>query len=347
MKIIADSNLALLDKTFAGHGEILRIPGRDIQPKHLHEADVLLVRSISRVNKGLLAGSGVRFVGSATIGTDHLDTEWLDSNGIAWASAPGCNAVAASQYTLAMILLACERLGRQPDKQSVGIIGHGNVGSRLHQLLVMMGITCVSCDPPLQESGTRGLVSMTEALAQDVVSLHVPLTRDGPCPSYQMINQNSLEAMPKGALLVNSARGDVSHGDALLDSLQKGRIHAALDVWPGEPGIETDLLDATVLASPHVAGYSVEGKQNGTMQIYDAFCRWLGTEPPVALNRSREKPIESIKDANDLAGSITRSCDVAADDSAIRQLMGLAPAEVATGFDQLRKTYRLRHDVPV
>lgn len=347
MKIFADSNLVYLDQTFARHGDIVRIPGRNIKANQVRGADVLLVRSISQVNQALLAGSGIKFVGTATIGTDHLDTDWLDENGIRWASAPGCNADAASQYTLAMILLACERLERDPKKQTVGIIGHGNVGSRLRHLLDALGIPSVACDPPLKDRGWPGLVSMDEALAQDIVSLHVPLTRDGPCPTFQMINKLTINQMHQGALLVNSSRGDVTHGGALLVALHSGQLQAALDVWPGEPAIDTALVQASVVASPHVAGYSVQGKQSGTLQIYESFCEWQGIETSPVVTAPSERQTGSDYDPDQLAHLIIHSCEVARDDSDIRRLAGLPPGDVAAGFDQLRKTYRLRHDVPL
>jgi erythronate-4-phosphate dehydrogenase len=186
---------------------------------------------------------------------------------------------------------------------------------------------------------------MDEALSQDIVSLHVPLTFDGPCPTHQMINRQTLKKMHQGALLVNSSRGDVTDGGALLESMHRGHVHAALDVWPGEPGIDTALLDATIAASPHVAGYSVEGKQNGTLQIYAAFCRWLEIEAPMAVTGTGEQANGSSDSPAQLARLIIQSCDVVEDDLAIRRLSGLPPGEVAAGFDQLRKTYRLRHDV--
>ncbi|NNE06585.1 MAG: 4-phosphoerythronate dehydrogenase, partial [Xanthomonadales bacterium] len=275
------------------------------------------------------------------IGTDHLDTQWLDDQGITWSAAPGCNADAAAQYTLAMILLACERLEHDIQKRGVGIIGYGNVGSRLRRLLNSLGVANVACDPPLQDQGTKGLVSMDEALDHDIVSLHVPLTRNGPYPTRHLINRQNLKQVREGALLVNTSRGDVIESNALLHSLQNGRLNAALDVWPNEPAISTQLLDATVVASPHVAGYSFEGKQNGTLQIYHAFCNWLGIEHESWPNQQKLVPVNPA----DLAKSLTRSCAVETDDRNIRRLGGLPPDEVASGFDNLRKDYRLRHDI--
>ena len=185
MDMVADKNLALLDRTFGRHGAIHRVPGREIRPGHVRDADVLLLRSVTRANRDLLADSRVKFIGTATIGTDHLDIPFLEERGIRWASAPGCNADAAAQYSLAMAWLACRRTGKDLRDLSVGIIGRGNVGSRLQHLLNALDIPSVACDPPLQEAGEQGLVDAGTALSQPVVSLHVPLTRDGPCPTFR------------------------------------------------------------------------------------------------------------------------------------------------------------------
>jgi erythronate-4-phosphate dehydrogenase len=319
--------------------------GRSLDRQHLISADALITRSITRVDAGLLEGTPVRFVGTTTIGTDHLDTSWLEQQGITWASAPGCNADAAAQYTLAMVWLACERLGRNPSDQSVGIIGRGNVGSRLQKLLNVLGISCVANDPPLADSGTSGLVSLDEALAQDIVCLHVPLTRHGPHPTFRMIGLERLAQMHDLPLLVNTARGDVLDGAALLSQLRNGRLHAALDVWPGEPGIDPELVKATTVATPHVAGYSIDGKLNGTLMIYKAFCAWLDELPVTAVDddsevleldfRAVDKPISSALEA---------ACFVQRHDSAMRRLTDLAPSERATMFDRLRREYPSRRD---
>ena len=337
LKIVADANLVLLEDTFGKHGTITRIPGREIRNDHVRNADVLLLRSVTWANEGLLEGSRVTFVGTATIGTDHLDIPYLANRGIKWASAPGCNADAASQYTLAMMWLACERLGRDIRNESVGIIGHGNVGTRLHRLLDVLEIPSVACDPPLARQGTEGLVSMQEVLAQPIVSVHVPLTVSGPFPTWHMINSTILQQMQGGALLVNTSRGDVTNGDALLAALKHGDIHAALDVWPGEPELDRNLLAATTASSPHVAGYSIEGKRSGSLMIYRAFRNWLELQddwnPP-----DQEKPLETVLDPNhDPVGRMLElCCGVGSDDLALRQS--------SSNFDGLRKNYRLRRD---
>ncbi len=345
MRIVIDRNIPGVDKTFAHHGDIERVDGRSLDRQQLINADALITRSITRVDAGLLEGTPVRFVGTATTGTDHLDTNWLEQQGITWASAPGCNADAAAQYTLAMVWLACERLERNPQEQSIGIIGRGNVGSRLQKLLAVLGLYCVANDPPLADSGMRGLVSLDEALSQDIVCLHVPLTRHGPHPTFRMMGSKQLTQMNDSALLVNTARGDVLDGAVLLQQLRSGRMHAALDVWPGEPQIDPELVKATTVATPHVAGYSDDGKLNGTLMVYQAFCAWLDV-PAIAPfnndNKVLDIDLRSVK--NPVASALNAACFVQKQDSAMRRLTDLVAIERAMVFDSLRREYPSRRD---
>ena len=345
MKIIVDQNVTDAEHTFALHGEVIRVDGRRLERNQLESADALIIRTVTKVNAGLLADTPVRFVGTASIGTDHLDIPWLESQGIKWASAPGCNADSAAQYTLAMIWLACQRLGLEPAGLSVGIIGRGNVGSRVQKLLNTLGSTTVANDPPLADRGERGLVSLDEALAQDVVCLHVPLTREGPCPTWRFIDQRALALLPDGAMLLNSARGDVVDGDSMLPELLGGRLQAALDVWPGEPLIDSRLLAKTIVATPHVAGYSNEGRRNGTLMVYRAFCDWAG-EPPLANSELPGKlPILTIGKGEDaLSKAFDASCFVKQHDQAMRKLLPLTIGQRAIEFDRLRRNYPQRRD---
>jgi erythronate-4-phosphate dehydrogenase len=369
MHALADRNIARLDQTFGQELTLTRFEGRSLDRNQLGDAEVLLVRSVTPVDENLLSGSRVRFVGSATIGTDHLDTDWLERNGIVWAAAPGCNADAAAQYTLAMMMLACRRLGRRLAAQRVGIIGHGNVGSRLRRLLDVLGVETRVNDPPLLAAG--GLdpgvraASLEEALAGDIVSLHVPLTRGGRWPTAGMIDARAFSKIHPGALLVNASRGGVVDGTALGQALAQQRVFAALDVWPGEPNVDADLLAAITVASPHVAGYSVEGKERGTRMIFDAFRRWRtraghtvpdpgGVNGTVSTDRSGSEsaPERSAERSGSVALSMTvesgdivtdavlRATGVEADDERMRAEGTLT----AANFDVLRRAHSPRHE---
>jgi erythronate-4-phosphate dehydrogenase len=345
MKIVADSNIPLLDKTFGNHGQIKRLDGRNISRSDLSNADVLLVRSVSQVDHKLLKETPVKFVGSATIGTDHLELKWLKNQGIKWASAPGCNADAAAQYTLAMMSLACERLGRNLYDQQIGIIGKGNVGSRLKLLLDALRISNLAYDPPLSDAGQKGLVDLKQVLEQDIVSLHVPLTQSGPYPTDRMIKEQCLRMMKDNGILLNCSRGRVIDEDALITRLQSGHIHAVLDVWQNEPAVNPNLVNACIVASPHVAGYSLEGKQNGTLEIYKAFCDWQGLSVQAKMEVDQKPLVADVSHEEDVIQQLLKlCCTVEKDDQDMRALAKLPHKERAPAFDALRKSYRIRRD---
>lgn len=350
MKFVVDQNIRGAGETFSRHGDLQFMEGRLISAEHVQDADVLIIRTATRVDESLLRGSNVGFVGTTSIGTDHLDIGWLERNGIAWSNAPGCNADSAAQYTLAMIWLACQRLGRSLFEQRVGIVGRGNVGSRLEHLLQALGVETLANDPPLADLGETGLVSLGEALGCSIVSLHVPLSTETPYPTLNMIGERELSRMPDGALLVNAARGDVIDGDALLRELQSGRLQAALDVWPGEPLFSAELLQRTVVATPHVAGYSLDGKRNGTDMVYRAFCKWAGIEPVArsGTNAAATGPtaleLELTPGDDPVTAALEAACFVSLHDKAMGRLVPLDPVKRAAGFDRLRRDYPDRRD---
>lgn len=351
MKIAADENMPALEATFAPGNELILLDGRQIRKEDLGDVDVLLVRSITRVDADLLNGSKVKFVGTATIGIDHLDTPWLAANNIQWANAPGCNADAAAQYTLAMMMLACERLNKDFLQQSVGIIGSGNVGSRLAHLLRSLGMSVLVCDPPLQDLGHSGLVSLQDACQQNIVSVHVPLTQTGPYPTQHLFNQHQLGELSAGTLLVNAARGGVLDAGALLAELETGRLHAALDVWPSEPFIDNQLLELTTVATPHVAGSSVQGKSNGTYMIYRSFLQAFSCEIPAPETSNQKPDIAGILDFTSkvpfisaLRQLVFSSCPIARDDQALRALIDSSGNATRVQIDALRRHYPRRSE---
>jgi len=345
LKIVVDQNIRGAEETFGRHADLVFKDGREICAGDLSDADALVVRTATQVNRKLLQFSPVRFVGTTSIGIDHLDTGWLDQQGIRWANAPGCNADAAAQYTLAMIWLACQRMGRALNTLSVGIIGRGNVGSRLDRLLRAFGVKTLANDPPLAEQGESGLVSLEEVLSQDIVSLHVPLTEAGAHPTQRLIGAGQLSLMPDGALLVNAARGDVVDGAALVRELRSRRLFAALDTWPGEPLIDHQLLEAAVVATPHVAGYSNDGKRNGTYIVYRAFCRHTGLPAPDLPKPPGPLPHLSVKAEDDcISRALDAACFVRRHDTEMKSLLGRDIRQRASEFDRLRRDYPPRRD---
>jgi len=344
LNILIDQNIRGAQSTFGRHAELTFMNGRAIRNEHLGQVDALIVRTATKVDEALLRGTPVRFVGTTSIGIDHIDTKWLDRQGIAWANAPGCNADGAAQYTLAIVWLACTRLRLRLADLTAAVVGRGNVGSRVQALLQALGVDVVANDPPLADAGVPGLVSLDEALARDVVCLHVPLTRTGPYPTYRFIGRDQLARMPGNALLVNAGRGDSVDGDSLLAELRANRLHAALDVWPGEPRLDPELLKATTVATPHVAGYSEDGKRKGTRLVYEAFCAWSGQEPHTMAPGSAPPELR-IADADDpLTRALEVTCFVPNHDRAMRDLAECDAAGIAAGFDRLRRDYPTRRD---
>jgi erythronate-4-phosphate dehydrogenase len=294
MKIVADRNIPFVEEAFASFGEVQVLPGSAITADAVRDAKMLLCRSTIRVGAPLLEGSRVRFVATATIGTDHLDLAWLAQRGITWASAPGSNADSVVQWFAAALL----ELGLDLGRTRIGVIGAGNVGRRIARLAALLAEVSAAappliCDPPRARAegpggspflappgeGRGGFVPLEELLAgSDLVTLHVPLERSGPDATLGLVDAARLGLMREGAVLVNASRGEVIDEPAVVAA--RGRLGAlVLDVFAGEPRPSPDLIAACTLATPHIAGHSLDGKINGTRMIYAAACRFLGIEP--------------------------------------------------------------------
>lgn len=278
MKIIADQNIPLAKELFSEFGDITSLPGREITSDDIADADILLVRSVTNVNSELLSNNKtIKFVGSCTIGIDHLDTEYLSQANIAWANAPGCNANAVVQYVLSAMAIA------QPQwlTKTIGIIGCGNVGGRLYKCLTALGVKCICYDPFLPVTTDIALVDLDRLLTQaDIISCHVPLTIDGDYPSYHMLGRQECATIKNDALLINSGRGAVIDTVALSQELDRRvlsnkKLNVVLDVWENEPIVDQSLLNKIILGSPHIAGYSIEGREQGTFMIYQALSSFL------------------------------------------------------------------------
>ena len=356
MKIIADENMSAVGEIFAPYGEVETLPGREINAGAVAAADVLLVRSVTIVDKQLLEGSSVQFVGSATIGTDHIDQQYLQQKGIHFAHAPGCNAEAVVQY---MFSVFCTLEPRWRDK-TVGIVGCGNVGGRLFHRLSALDVSCEVYDPFLSDAECTSLTNLETALSADIICLHTPLTREGQHPTHHLINRQVLEQhIRPGALLINASRGGVIDNLALLAHLKSGAdLKVALDVWEGEPEINLDLLRQVNIASPHIAGYSLEGRLRGTQMVRDGMCRSLGLAVDDSLStmavdlsaggEGRGADSLMIEKEQGLDQAILASYQVAEDDKQMRRALGDESGNRGgkTGvlFDGLRKHYAQRRE---
>jgi len=354
MRILADENIPLLDEFFATFGEIRRLPGRAIDNAAVRDADLLLVRSVTRVDRALLDGSQVRFVGTCTIGTDHLDLDYFTEAGIAWASAPGCNARGVVDYVLGSLLSLAEVQGAELAKRSYGVVGAGQVGGRLVEVLRGLGWRVLVCDPPRQAAEGGDYVDLEAILAEcDVISLHAPLSRAGEHPTHHLLDAERLARLKPGAWLINASRGAVVDNAALRELLQRrDDLQAVLDVWEGEPEVDVELAELCLIATPHIAGYSLDGKLRGTAQIYQACCAHLGQAPRVSLDEllPRTWLAELSLDATAApAWALAALCravyDPRRDDADFRRSLEGAAAARRAGFDALRKHYPPRREI--
>jgi erythronate-4-phosphate dehydrogenase len=354
MLIVADENIPLLDAFFEGFGEIRRVPGRSIDRATVEQADVLLVRSVTNVNRGLLEGSKVRFVGTCTIGTDHLDLDYFQRAGITWSSAPGCNARGVVDYVLGSLLTLAEIEGANLAQRTYGIVGAGEVGGRLVKVLQGLGWNVLVCDPPRQAAEGGDYVSLEQIIEQcDVISLHTPLKKHGAQSTWHLFDKNRLNQLKSGTWLINASRGPVVDNAALRQVLlQREDLQAVLDVWEGEPEVDVALAELCVLATPHIAGYSLDGRQRGTAQIYQAYCDFLGQEAPISLKDLLPAPWLSQVTLNansDPAWSLAMLCrgvyDPRRDDADFRRSLVGNVNEQRGAFDSLRKHYPLRREI--
>ncbi|MGR2738961.1 4-phosphoerythronate dehydrogenase PdxB [Billgrantia sp. Q4P2] len=358
MKILVDANVPGAEACFGPLGELVRLPGREIDAAALRDVDALVIRSITRLDAAIIdaakaQGSRLRFVGTCTIGTDHVDQAALTRHGIAFASAPGCNAEAVVDYVLGSLLTLAEREGWRLSERRVGIVGVGNVGGRLRQRLVAMGLECLACDPPRAErESSEGFHDLKTLIDEcDVLCLHTPLVREGPHATRHLLDAQRIAELAPGTLLLNAGRGDCIDGQALRQRLAgQGDVSAVLDVWEGEPGIEPALRDLAALATPHIAGHSLDGKVRGTHQIYTALVRHLGLParlglddllpvPPVSrlVLEGGLNPEEAIRLCLRTVYDVRRDHDSLQRESR-RQGM-------AKGFDACRANYPLRREL--
>jgi erythronate-4-phosphate dehydrogenase len=337
LKIVADQNMLMVDQFFGEFGAISYLPGRTIRAADIADADMLLVRSVTQVNEALLEGSSVSFVGSATIGTDHIDKDYLARQGIEFAYAPGCNAEAVVQYDLSVL----SRLQPNWQQCTVGIVGCGNVGGRLYRALSNLGVRCNVYDPFLNADSGFNLTDFDTVLASDIICVHTPLTTSGPHPTRHLFNAEVLARIGPGSLLINAGRGAVIDNAALLELLENGSpLRVALDVWESEPAVNLPLMGKVSLATPHIAGYSVEGKARGTEMLAQAFKRLIDAQANKLAGQP--KTVARLR-AETLSELILASYDVTQDDLRMRQAMA-ASSDIALTFDLLRKQYPERHE---
>ncbi len=355
MKIICSTNMPFAQEAFGRLGEVAIMPPSAITRETVRDADLLCIRSTTRVDRALLDGSRVRFVGTATIGTDHMDTGYMEEAGIEWRAAAGCNANSVSEYiTAALLCLACRNDLRLADK-TIGVIGIGHVGKLVVKKAKALGMRVLQNDPPRRDAeGDPAFLPLDAVLAEsDIITLHVPLTKSGRYPTLHLADSRFFRRLKPGSIFINAARGAATDSDALIEAMQRNIVaHSILDTWAGEPAFRNDVLEQVAIGTPHIAGHSFEGKVMGTAMIFQEACCFLGVrsdwspdsllpEPAVpqieldAAERNEEAVLHEI---------VRRIYDIEADDMRMREVAVADVEQRSRNFEQLRQEYPVRRE---
>lgn len=339
MKIVIDEKIPYLRDALSAMGHrVVALPGVAISNEDVKDATALFVRTRTICNASLLAGSAVRFIGTATIGYDHIDAEYCATNGIKWVNAAGCNADAVLQYVQAVVYTWAKERSVTIPGLCLGIVGVGEIGSRIARWAASEGMTLLLNDPPREATGEGGFVSLERIAAEcDIITFHPALNRGGRYPSYHLAGDSFFAAMKRCRLFINASRGPVVDNEALLRAIDGNpALDAVLDVWEREPGIDISLLNKVYIATPHIAGYSAEGKMNATRMVLAAFCNHFACGhlmPQLAL----PAPQQPLVQAPSFAGAVLKIYNPHNDSAVLKREPQL--------FEDLRNNYNLRREV--
>ena len=345
MKIVADKDIPFLQGILEPFAEVVYLPGKDISRSHLSDADALLTRTRTICDEKLLDGTPVKFIGTATIGHDHIDTVYCESKGITWKNAPGCNASSVNQYVASALAALSLRHGFSLTERSLGVVGVGNVGSRVVRTAELLGMHVYLCDPPrVEKEGACGFISLDGIVREcDIITFHVPLASTGKYPTFHMINDYLLEKLKPGTIIINTSRGQVADNESLKRYSVKKFIFV-LDVWENEPFIDRELLSMTDIATSHIAGYSADGKANATSMIVNELSRyfdlvlsdWKADGIPEPAVKEIFIDCSALSKEEIIDKSILGTYNVLIDDEALRR----SPLN----FEKLRSDYPLRRE---
>ncbi len=349
MKIVADDKIPFLRGVLEPYAEVVYRPGHGIRPEDVRDADALIVRTRTRCDASLLDGSSIRFIATATIGFDHIDTAYCAAHRITWTNAEGCNSASVRQYMAAALFHLARTHGFALRDRTIGVVGVGNVGSKVAQFCRAIGMRVLLNDPPRERRGDRESFVSLDAIRResDLITFHVPLNRDGVDRTLHLVDRTFLGSLRPEQILLNTSRGEVVDGNALFDALRAKRLSAAvLDVWEHEPQIDLDLLAAVAVGTPNIAGYSADGKANGTTMSVQACSRFFGLGiddwAPAEVPRPANPAIAcdcAGRSGEAIAAELVRATyDIVADDRRLR-----ASPET---FEQQRGAYPLRREFP-
>lgn len=348
MKIVCDNKIPFIKGVFEPYAEVVYLPGAKTTPDDVRDADALITRTRTACNESLLAGSGVKVIATATIGFDHIDTNWCESNGIIWKSAPGCNSGSVKQYISSVLVTLCEKHRLRLEDTVLGVVGVGNVGSKVASAARAMGMKVLLNDPPrARREGPDGFVSLDEIVEKcDIITIHVPLNRTGEDMTLHLFDDVRLAMMRPDQILINSSRGPVVDNASLKVALQEKRLlGAVLDVWENEPDLDPELVGLLDLCTPHIAGYSADGKANGTMMSVRAVAEVLGLPltdwkpsdiPSPPQQRQFSIYAAPLVDQEVITRAVLHTYDVSSDSEALR-------ADISA-FERLRGDYAVRRE---
>lgn len=286
-KIVIDDKIPYIKETISKlTNRAVYIPGNMIGNDDIRDADALIIRTRTHCDARLLKGSNVKFVATATIGYDHIDTNFMEQAGIKWINCPGCNASSVAQYIDAVLTLIKTEKHIDIQKQTIGIVGCGHVGRKVVEVARRKGMNILICDPPRSDAeGEKGFVSMEQiAKEADIITFHVPLTKEGRYPTYHLANETLFDSLSKRPIIINSSRGAVVDNEALLYAINYNKVKdAVIDTWENEPNINKELLKRVWIGTPHIAGYSADGKTNADNMVISALCEFFSLPKQPAI----------------------------------------------------------------
>lgn len=338
MKVVVDNKIPFIKEAIEKIADqVVYLPGKEFTPSAVKDADALIIRTRTRCNRELLQGSRVKFIATATIGFDHIDTEYCREAGISWTNAPGCNSASVAQYLQSSLVLLQKLKGIKLSEATLGIIGVGNVGSKIAEVAREFGMQVLLNDLPRQDTeGTNGFSSL-QALAEecDILTFHVPLYKEGKYKTFHLADDIFFQSLKRRPVIINTSRGEVIETNALLRALETGAIRdAIIDVWENEPDINLTLLNKVFLGTPHIAGYSADGKANATRMSLDSLCRFFHIRAEYHIEPPH--PEQPVLTATSLAEAYLQMYDPRRDSEALKVHPGL--------FEKLRGDYPLRRE---